>query len=159
MRCGDKDCSEGGFRGSQGCCLRRAFRQEIARQRAFRKAHNNTRQACEKHTDGDFGRHAHLAAHAVANPGRLPTRIRLQTQQSGQHWPCRADLRSWQPHLRLCSKFGGVRGRDGKRREAPIVLQSSLITRRSARHMSATGVGPCLSESDSCQERCSHALT
>jgi hypothetical protein len=50
-----------------------------------------------------------------------------------------AYLHSWQTHLRLYSKFGGVSEQDGWRREAPIILQSSLVTRRPARHPPARG--------------------
>ena len=37
-------------------------------------------------------------------------------------------------HLRLNIKFGGVSEQNGWRREAPVVLQSSLVTRRPATH-------------------------
>jgi hypothetical protein len=92
--------------------------------------------------NGDSGRRAHLAAHAAANRGRLPTRTRPETQQSGLHSPCRARVQIYganKTHLRLYSKFGGISEQNGWRREAPVVLQSSLVTRRPARHPPARG--------------------
>ena len=50
-----------------------------------------------------------------------------------------ADLWSCQTHLRLYSKFGGVSEQNEWRREAPVVMQSSLVTRRPARHPPARG--------------------
>jgi hypothetical protein len=46
----------------------------------------------------------------------------------------RADLWSTQMRLRHYSKFGGVSEQNGWRREAPVVVQSSLVTRRPATH-------------------------
>ena len=87
--------------------------------------------------NGDSGRRAHLAAHAAANLGRLPTRTRPETQQSGPHWPCRARVQICGAHKCVCNtiaSLAGVSEQNGWRREAPVVLQSSLVTHRPATH-------------------------
>ena len=87
--------------------------------------------------NGDSGRRAHLAAHAAANLGRLPTRTRPETQQSGPHWPCHARVKICGPDKRICGSTAslvGVSEQNGWHREALVVLQPSPVTRRPARH-------------------------
>jgi hypothetical protein len=50
----------------------------------------------------------HLAAHATANPGRLPTRTRPETQQSGPHWPFRERVRIYTAGKRICDSIASL---------------------------------------------------
>ena len=81
------------------------FGRSVALLAAWR---TTTRERHATSTNGDSGRHARLAAHAAANPGRLPTRTRPETQQSGPHWPCRARVQICGADKRICDSIASL---------------------------------------------------